>query len=150
MSAAGPNSALNVLLVIDEPFLTRSIQKRLNGMGYAVDVANDAMVALKMVHEKNYLLVIADFNLNGMQGDELLKNIKEYNGMTRVILIFDDATLADLLGCFRLGVDDCFFKPLVNLEPLQTSIDETIKRLNKWQGLMEEISKRKFRAPAGE
>lgn len=145
MSANEQKASLNVLLVIDEPFLTRAIQKKLNALGYAVDVANDAMAAWQMINDKNYLLVISDFNLKGMSGGDLLKRIKDYNGMTRVILLFDEATLDDFLGCFRQGVDDCFFKPLVNLEPLQQSIDEAIRRLEKWNLLMQEIVSRKRR-----
>lgn len=134
---------MNVLMVISEPLLTRAIQKKLDGLGYKIDVANDGLTAWKMVNAKNYLLIIADFNLSGMSGVEFLERVKEYNGMTRVIFLIDDIKLGDFLTCFRHGIDDCFFKPLNNLDPLQAAIKEARRRLGKWQGLMQEIMDKK-------
>ena len=91
-----------------------------------MDITNDPYTALKMIHEGNYLIVISDIAMPGMTGIELLSRIKEYNGMIQVIMVTGYVTLDNILTCLRLGADDCFLKPLADLDNLKESVDEAI------------------------
>jgi two-component system chemotaxis response regulator CheY len=66
------------ILIVDSHDTVRSIVRKLfNQLGYNnVDEAPDGAVALAKMSEKNYALIIADWNLGAMDGQALLKQIR--------------------------------------------------------------------------
>jgi DNA-binding NtrC family response regulator len=134
------NVDVKILIVDDEEAVTKSLSRYLMLEGYDVDVANNPFVALQKVSHENFLIVISDIAMPGMNGVELLRRIKKYNGMVQVIMITGYVTLDNILTCLRIGADDCFIKPIVDLDKLKHAIDEAINKLNKWHNLMVEIT----------
>ena len=66
-----------VLVVDDYRTMVRIIRNFLNQLGFAdVDGASDGGAALKMMHEKDYGLVISDWNMEPMTGYELLREVR--------------------------------------------------------------------------
>jgi two-component system, chemotaxis family, chemotaxis protein CheY len=67
------------ILVVDNNDAARSIvRKLLNQLGFSnVDEATDGAAALAKMLEKNYSLVISDWNLEPMDARALLKKIRE-------------------------------------------------------------------------
>ncbi len=132
---------LKLLIVDDEKDITESLRRYFAFAGYRVDVANDPYTALRMIHRDNFLVVVSDIAMPGMTGVELLRRIKEYNGMIQVIMITGYVTLDNVLSCLRLGADDCFLKPLSDLGVLQAAVEEAVAKLRKWNRLMLDISR---------
>ncbi len=131
--------SVKILVVDDEANVTDTIRRYLSFEGYEVDVANDPYSALRMVHRENYLVVITDIAMPGMNGVELLGRIKDYNGMIQVIVITGHVTIENILSCLRLGADDCFLKPLGDMEDLGAAVAEAVSKLKKWNALMGEL-----------
>lgn len=140
MSTA-PNAAFKILIVDDEKDITSTLKRYFSFEGYTVDTTNDPYTALKLIHEENYLLVISDIAMPGMTGIELLSRIKEYNGMIQVIMVTGYVTLDNILTCLRLGADDCFLKPLNDLNDLKQAVDEALSKLAKWKALMASMTR---------
>lgn len=135
------NSNCKILIVDDEKDITSTLKRYFVFEGYDVDVTNDPYTALRMIHEGNYLIVISDIAMPGMTGIELLQRIKEYNGMIQVIMVTGYVTLDNILTCLRLGADDCFLKPLSDLDNLRDSVNEAITKLKKWKSLMASMTR---------
>lgn len=139
--SSSPNSSFKILIVDDEKDITSTLKRFFAFEGYQVDTTNDPYTALKLIHEENYLVVISDIAMPGMTGIELLSRIKEYNGMIQVIMITGYVTLDNILTCLRLGADDCFLKPLDDLNNLKQAVDEALTKLTKWKGLMASMTR---------
>ncbi len=137
------NSKIKILIVDDEVDITTTLKRYFVFEGFDVDVTNDPYSALKMIHNNNYLLVISDIAMPGMDGIELLRRIKEYNGMIQVVMITGFVTLDNILNCLRLGADDCFLKPLRDLDDLKKAVVDCTVKLNKWRRLMVDIAHNK-------
>ena len=137
------SSKVKILIVDDEVDITSTLKRYFIFEGYDVDVTNDPYSALKMIHDNNYLLVISDISMPGMDGIELLRRIKEYNGMIQVVMITGFVTLDNILNCLRLGADDCFLKPIKDLDELKNAVNECMAKLNKWRNLMSDIAHNK-------
>lgn len=136
-----PDTAFKILIVDDEKDITTTLKRYFTFEGYSVDTTNDPYTALKLINDDNYLLVISDIAMPGMTGIELLSRIKKYNGMIQVIMITGFVTLDNILTCLRLGADDCFLKPLSNLDELKGAVDEAISKLTKWKRLMASMTR---------
>lgn len=139
--SADMSSSFKILIVDDEKDITTTLKRYFSFEGYRVDITNDPYTALKMIHDDNYLIVISDIAMPGMTGIELLSRIKEYNGMIQVIMITGFVTLDNVLTCLRLGADDCFLKPLNDLNDLKTAVDEALAKLAKWKELMASMAR---------
>ncbi len=78
------NYSMPVLVVDDYKTMIRIIRNLLKQLGFVnVDEAGDGSAALNMMRQKNYGLVISDWNMEPMTGFELLREVRA-----------DDATVA--------------------------------------------------------
>jgi DNA-binding NtrC family response regulator len=131
---------MRLLIVDDEKPITDTLKRYFTLEGYEVLTANNPYTALQILHRENVLVVISDIAMPGMNGVELLQRIKQYSGMVQVIMITGYVTLDNILSCLRLGADDCFIKPLNDLEALRRAVDEAVAKLRKWHDLMVQIT----------
>jgi DNA-binding NtrC family response regulator len=132
-----------ILVVDDEDGITSSLVRYFSLMGYDVASANRADVALEMIYKENYMVVISDIMMPGMSGTDLLVRVKQYNGMIQVIMMTGVVTIENVLKCLRHGANECFLKPLDDLESIKKAVDEAIDKLNKWERLIKTMVRRK-------
>ena len=66
-----------ILLVDDEPGILQALRIILTGKGYEVETAWSTKEAWGILDQDNFDLVVTDFNMPGMKGDELARLIKE-------------------------------------------------------------------------
>lgn len=83
----GCTKPLRVLVVDDEPFVSDSIKTILRFDGHQVEVVASGEEALAFLKQDHFNLVILDYNLPGMRGDQLAAEIKTQNRNLPVILI---------------------------------------------------------------
>ncbi len=67
------------VLVVDDSLTVRNIVvKHLKGLGFTdVDVAEDGNLALEQIRQKQYGLLISDWEMPNMSGDEFLKTVRQ-------------------------------------------------------------------------
>lgn len=68
---------LNILVVDDEAIVRTSLLRLLTHAGHFVDLAGSGEAALALLDEKPFDLVITDFSMPGMKGDQLVARIRE-------------------------------------------------------------------------
>ena len=105
-------SKINILVVDDERGLCAGVQEALKREGYAVDAANDAPAALKLISERLYNLVLTDMKMPGMSGLQLLKEAKEKSRDTLFILMTAFGTVESAVQAMKEGAYDYLSKPL--------------------------------------
>ena len=66
-----------ILLVEDDPFLIDIYQKKLRDSGFKVEVAKDGEMALAILKEKNFDLMLLDIVLPKIDGWKVLEGIME-------------------------------------------------------------------------
>ena len=105
-------SKISILVVDDERGLCLGLQEVLRREGYAVDAANDGAAALKFAHERLYNLIIADVKMPGLDGVELLRQVKAASPDTLLILMTAYATIESAVQAMKEGAYDYLAKPL--------------------------------------
>ncbi len=76
-----------ILLVDDEETLRFVLRETLISEGYCVDVAKDGFQALERVKLKSYDLLITDIKMHGMDGLQLIREIKRNGSHLKIIII---------------------------------------------------------------
>jgi len=114
-------SRKRILVVDDEPFVCDAVKMMLNFDGHVVETANNAKDALAMFEEGKFDLVITDFAMPAMKGDELAVAIKARAPKQPVVMITAYAEMLQSSGNPLKGVDWIISKPFL-LENLRDAI----------------------------
>jgi len=122
-----------ILVVEDDEILRRVTQAHLQREGYPTAAAGDAIEALKILQHEPQDLVIADLNLPGMSGLELLKIIRCDFRQTEVVMITAFGTVVTAVEAMRWGAYDYVSKPihLYELGALAHRVLEGVQSLNR-------------------
>ena len=114
-------SRKRILVVDDEPFVCDAVKMMLNFDGHTVETAHNAKEALAMFEEGKFDLVITDFAMPAMKGDELAAAIKARAPKQPVVMITAYAEMLQSSGNPLKGVDFIISKPFL-LENLREAI----------------------------
>ena len=104
-------SKLKLLVVEDEKKLCDMIAKSLHQAGYEVDTCNDGEQALDMIYAELYDLIVLDLNLPGMDGMEILRELRKENEETKVLILSARSQIADKVEGLDSGANDYMEKP---------------------------------------
>ncbi|MBF0315455.1 MAG: response regulator [Oligoflexia bacterium] len=130
---------IRILIVDDEVQILKLLKQSLDGLGYEIETTEDPLQAMKMIESRNYHIVITDIAMPGMNGVDLIKKIKTYNGMIQIVMITGYTTTVNVLDSLRRGASDFFFKPFDDIYKVVDSINSIVERIKRWNFELEKI-----------
>lgn len=99
------------ILVVDDEVLIREVIKEYSlNEGYEVDEASNGKIALELIEENDYDVVIMDVMMPTMDGLTAIKELKEIKNIPVIILSARKEEYDKLQG-FEIGIDDYVTKP---------------------------------------
>jgi two-component system, cell cycle response regulator DivK len=112
-AGAGPqeSSRPEVLIADDDENIRTLVQTVLSSHGMTCLTASTGTEALRMVHQHCPKAVILDVNIPGMDGFELLAEIRRERMPARAIMLTGCQQERDIVRGFELGADDYVVKP---------------------------------------
>ncbi len=110
----------NVLVVEDEELMRSILRQLLEGEGYRVFTADSAENALEIFSTDDISATLTDIKMSGMDGLELLNQIKTIDDEALVIIMTAYSSVDSAIAALRLGAYDYVTKPFVNEDLLQT------------------------------
>lgn len=106
-----------ILIVENDPDIADLIGRQsLQPLGYQVTVVSDAASALKYAVQTPPDLILANINLPGLSGKDLLAAFSSQSVRSPVIVIAEKGQEPDAIQAFRLGATDVMFWPLRDAE----------------------------------
>ena len=120
---------MRILVVEDEESLADLVKTRLTKEKFLVDVSLDGEEGLYNALSDIYDLVILDVMLPYVNGFEILKQIRENNINTKVIMLTAKGELNDKLEGLLNGADDYMTKPF-HLEELVARVNIQLRKGN--------------------
>ncbi len=109
-----------ILVVDDEPQITRVLRRGLSSQGFEVQVGEDGEEALAVFHQWKPDLVITDLSMPGMGGLELCRRIRKTSNVPIIVLSVKGEERAKV-EALDTGADDYITKPF--------GIDELFARI---------------------
>lgn len=131
------------ILVVDDELGPRESLKMILKNDYLVFTAKNGWDALDIIRYEPIDLVTLDLKMPGMQGTDLLKEIRDFDADIEVIIITGCGTLKTATEAIRYGVSDYILKPF-DVAEMRSVIKRSIgkKSLNKTQKeLVKELEK---------
>ncbi|MGA7381132.1 MAG: response regulator transcription factor [Terriglobales bacterium] len=120
------NEHRRILVVDDEPQITRVLRTSLSSQGYDIRVANDGETALEIMKDWAPDLVITDLSMPNMDGLELCRRLRVGTKIPIVVLSVrgEEKTKVQALDA---GADDYVTKPF-GIEELLARVRATLRR----------------------
>lgn len=115
------------MVVDDEPFVCDAVRMMLTFDGHQVETANSGEEALHRFENGRFDLVITDFAMPAMKGDELAQEIKKRAPDQPVVMITAYAEMLQSSGNELQGVDCVISKPFL-LENLREAIQKVMAK----------------------
>lgn len=122
----GPAGKGNILVVDDEPQITRVLKTTLSSQGYGVRTASDGDEALQMLKEWTPDLVITDLRMPNLGGLELCRQIRAKSRIPIIVLSVkgEERIKVEALDA---GADDYVTKPF-GVHELLARVRATLRR----------------------
>jgi DNA-binding response OmpR family regulator len=116
-----------ILLAEDETDLAELTIDFLETEAIECDYASDGAMAVNLIKENNYEVIVLDINMPKLDGLSVCKQLKENHNTTPVLFLSARDALNDKLTGFELGADDYLTKPF-ELEELTARIKVLAQR----------------------
>ncbi len=118
--------AARILIVEDEPAISRAVGYALRQAGFTVEAVGDGDTALARARSESYQLVVLDLLLPGLPGIEVCRALRAESSLPILILTARDTETDRVLG-LELGADDYVTKPF-SLAELVSRVRALLRR----------------------
>ena len=100
-----------ILILDDEPLVGRRLKPILEKEGYKVEAFVEPKDAMARVQEKKFDIIVTDIRMVGLDGLQVLENVKAKSPETKVIMITGYATVEVAREAVSKGAFDFITKP---------------------------------------
>ncbi len=118
-----------ILLIDDEEDIVRVLSMSLKSDGYEVVSALSGKEGLDVFNKESPDIVLTDIKMPGMDGLEVLKEVKNINPETEVIIITGHGDIDSAIEALQYGASDFINKP-VRDEALSIAIDRAKEKID--------------------
>ncbi|CAH8188412.1 chemotaxis protein CheY [Vibrio aestuarianus] len=125
------NKNMKILIVDDFSTMRRIVKNLLRDLGFNnTQEADDGLTALPMLKKGDFDFVVTDWNMPGMQGIDLLKNIRADAALKHlpVLMITAEAKRQQIIEAAQAGVNGYIVKPFT-AATLKEKLDKIFERL---------------------
>ena len=118
---------MKLLLIEDEPVLQQTIRTYLEREGYRVTTADTFLQGSRRANDYEYDCLLVDITLPGGNGLDIIREVKQLQPQTGIIIISAKDALDDRITGLDLGADDYLTKPF-HLSELNSRLKSVLLR----------------------
>lgn len=122
---------MKILIVDDFSTMRRIIKNLLRDLGFNNTLeADDGLTALPMLKNGDFDFVVTDWNMPGMQGIDLLKNIRADEKLKHlpVLMVTAEAKREQIIAAAQAGVNGYVVKPFT-AGTLKEKLEKVFERI---------------------
>ncbi|HEX8801216.1 MAG TPA: response regulator transcription factor [Terriglobales bacterium] len=119
----------HILVVDDEPQITRVLRTALTAQGYEIRVANDGEMALEIMKDWSPNLIITDLSMTHLDGVQLCRRVRAVSQVPILVLSVRDQE-RQKIEALDAGADDYVTKPF-SMNELLARVRANLRRMPK-------------------
>jgi DNA-binding NtrC family response regulator len=119
------SESAQILIVDDEPNVRLVFRTALESAGYHVAEAGDGAVALKLVQQHHFDVVLLDLRMPQLDGMETLRRFREHGIDVPTVIVTAHGSIPDVVEALGLGAVDFIPKPLAP-ETLRRTVRQAV------------------------
>lgn len=102
----------NILLVEDDPLISRMLSLRLKLRGHAVTLAENGQAGVRMALDAPYDLILMDMHMPVMDGHEATRRLREAGYKGAIVAVTASVMSQESDAAIESGCDDYICKPV--------------------------------------
>ncbi len=118
-----PGAGFQVIVVDDEPASRQQVRKHLTEKGFSVRTAASAAEGLAFPRIDRTAVALVDLNMPGMDGLEMLAELRRVAPDVEVILMTGHATIETAIEAIRRGAYDYLRKPFDDIDSVSRAVE---------------------------
>ena len=118
---------MRILLIEDSVRIQESLRIGFRRAGHALDVVGEGDKGLVFACREHYDVIILDLMLPGMDGLEILRQLRERESDTHVLILSARSTVEERVEGLKLGADDYLPKPF-SFDELLARVEALVRR----------------------
>lgn len=119
-----------ILIIEDNATMREAMVTIVERMGYSCDEAENGNIAIEKLNGGAYEFVVSDYKMEGKNGLEILKHIKQQSPSTEVLIITAYGTIELAVEAMKAGAVDFITKPFSHDE-FQMKVERIFQRIHE-------------------
>ena len=135
--------AFSILTLDDDPIMTSTVQAYFQRSGYRVDMENDPYRAIERIRQGRYDILLLDFLMTPICGDQVVEQIRQFNQDIFIILLTGHKSMVPPIKTIRaLDIQGYYEKSdrFDQLELLVESCAKSIRQMRTIQSYKDGLS----------
>lgn len=128
---------ISILTLDDDPIITDTIQSYFQRTGYHVDIENDPYAAIERVKNGNYDILLLDFLMTPICGDQVVEEIRKFNKEIYIILLTGHKSMAPPIKTIRQLEIQGYYEKDDRFDMLELLVESCVKSIRQMRTIRE-------------
>ena len=122
---------ISILTLDDDPIITSTIQAYFQRSGYQVDIENDPHIAIERVRTGSYDILLLDFLMTPICGDQVVEEIRKFNEDLYIILLTGHKSMAPPVKTIRQLDIQGYYEKDDRFDQLELLVESCVKSIKQ-------------------
>ena len=128
---------ISILTLDDDPIITSTIQAYFQRSGYLVDVENDPYAAIERIKNGSYDILLLDFLMSPICGDQVVEEIRKFNEDLYIILLTGHKSMAPPVKTIRQLDIQGYYEKDDKFDQLELMVESCVKSIRQMRQIRE-------------
>lgn len=126
---AGQANDIRILILDDDEIITVTLQAYFQSSGYEVDIENDPAAAIERIKHKHYDILLLDFLMSPICGDEVVARIRKFDADLYIVLLTGHKSLAPPIRTIRELDIQGYYEKSDRFDQLELLVESCVKSI---------------------
>jgi putative nucleotidyltransferase with HDIG domain len=131
MNSNSDNRDISILALDDDPVMTLTLQTYFQNAGYNVDSCNDPEAAVELVRNGDYDILLLDFLMTPICGNQVVERIREFNKELFIILLTGHKSMAPPIKTIRALDIQGYYEKSDRFDQLELLVESCVKSIQQ-------------------
>lgn len=128
---------ISILTVDDDPIMTSTVKDYFTRQGYEVDTENDPVSAIERVRTGNYDILLLDFLMTPICGDQVVEEIRKFNKNLYIVLLTGHKSMAPPVKTIRQLDIQGYYEKNERFDQLELLVESCVKSIRQMRTILE-------------
>ena len=128
---------ISILTLDDDPIITSTIQAYFQRSGYHVDVENNPYTAIERIRTGSYDILLLDFLMAPICGDQVVEEIRKFNKELFIILLTGHKSMAPPVKTIRQLDIQGYYEKNDRFDQLELLVESCVKSIKQMRTIKE-------------
>lgn len=122
---------ISILALDDDPIMTSTLQAYFERSGYQVDISNDPWEAIQRVLQNHYDILLLDFLMRPICGDQVVAELRKFNSEIFIVLLTGHKSMAPPIRTIRQLDIQGYYEKSDRFDQLELLVESCVKSIRQ-------------------